>query len=141
MPKSLSSRKSIAARRPTSPQPHVALARGRRRILPLMVVGAALAVVAAGVAGWWHRSAAPAAAPSTATALQPTEARLLATARREPANPQPYLNLADEYAGSKRPASALWAYTEAEARAPGDDGIHLKTAAALRQLGYPASAE
>src|SRR5205085_494869 len=74
-------------------------------------------------------------------ALPPLEAHLLAAAGREPANPRPYLELAEEYAASSRPASALWAYSEAEARAPTNDTIRLKLALTVKQLGYPASAE
>jgi tetratricopeptide (TPR) repeat protein len=74
-------------------------------------------------------------------ALPPIEARLLEEAAREVRNPRPYLELADEYAASTRPASALWAYSEAEARAPSDAAIRLKVAAAVRQFGHPVAAE
>jgi tetratricopeptide (TPR) repeat protein len=69
------------------------------------------------------------------------EARLLAAAAREPNSPQPYRELAEEYAGSGRSASALWSYAEATARAPGDDSIRLKLAAVAAQLGHVPIAE
>src|SRR5438552_17376423 len=113
MPKTISSQIPTSARPPATPEPKAAGVRqGRRRKL---AAGAALVVIGAGVAGWrWHRRDALAPAPPAALALQPTEARLLTAAGREPANPQPYLELGEAYAASKRPASALWAYSEAE---------------------------
>src|SRR5205823_13399824 len=95
-----------------------------------------------GAAGrWWNDRAAGAPAASTAMAFPPIEARLLAAAAREPANPHPYLDLAEEYAASARPASALWAYSEAASRPPGEAAIRLKVAATVRTLGYPGVAE
>jgi tetratricopeptide (TPR) repeat protein len=143
MPKSIASRKRLTAVPTPTLQPRVAAVRGSRHwVKRALAAGAALAAVGTGAIGWrWQRRGMLAPAPPAALALQPLEARLLAAAARDPAHPQPYLQLAEEYAASKRPASAFWAYSEAEARAPSDDAIRLKVAATLRQLGYPASAE
>ena len=97
----------------------------------------ALALVAGVAGGWWHHRVAPAPA---GLALPPLEARLLDEAARAPGDPRPYLGLAEQYAAANRPASALWAYTAAQARAPGDPAIRLKTAATVRQLGNEAVA-
>src|SRR5207247_11095081 len=91
-------------------------------------------------AGYWHRHLSV-ASPRSGIIAPSTEARLLATAAREPNSPRPYRELAEEYAGRGRPASALWSYAEAAARAPGDDTIRLKLAAVTAQLGHVPMAE
>lgn len=107
----------------------------------LGIAAAAVVLIGAGVGGWrWRHRAAPPLARA-ATALSSAEAWLLAAAAREPNSPRPYVELAEEYAGSERPAGALWAYAEAAARAPVDDAIRLKLAAVMRQLGHFRAAE
>src|SRR5262249_55936804 len=117
------------------PRPLAAAGRSRGR-RPLPAVAAVLAAVLMGgaVVAWqWHRRAwlAP---PAATLGLQPVEARLLAAVQREPTNPRPCQELGEEYAASSRPASALWAYSEAAARAPADNAVQLKLALTLRQL-------
>src|SRR5437879_4094060 len=82
MSKSLSSRKPIAARPTRTPQPAAFLRKGRRPSRRPRAAGAlALLVIGASAAGWWwHHRAAGAPAASTAMALPPIEARLLAAA-------------------------------------------------------------
>lgn len=148
MAKTLSRRKSTAgrpaggSRKPDSP-PALPVGTGRRRVLgALSAAAAVLVLLGAGAAAWrWsrRRTAAGPAAP-TGAALPPTEVRLLAAAAREPGSPRPWLELAEEYAASSRPASALWAYGEAASRAPQDDAVRLKLAAALTRLGAVDSA-
>jgi tetratricopeptide (TPR) repeat protein len=140
MLKTLSSPKPLSSN--PAPAPGTRPPTGRRRALPALCAGAALlALVGAGLVWRSGRRAAVAPAPTGVLALQPTEARLLAEAAREPTTPRPYLELAEEYAATGRPASGFWACGEAAARAPGDPAIRLKLAALGGQLGQPQSAE
>src|SRR5438445_5394501 len=142
--------KVIASRKTISPSPLcepekpalIPAGRSHRRRQPL-ALGAGAAVLALVGIAWWtagQRRAAVTPAASPATALHPIEARLLAAAAKEPGSPRPYLELAEEYAASSRPASALWAYGEAASRARGAAATRVKMAATLKQMGYPATA-
>src|SRR4051794_15941721 len=104
MSKSVLSRAQMSARAaPVSPRQAATVSRRPRQRARAAGV-ATLVLVGAGTAGWWwyHRVARAPAIPAV-TALHPTEARLLAMAAREPANPGPFLDLAEEYAASTRP--------------------------------------
>src|SRR5256885_1274800 len=87
---------------PAPSRPKAEVQRSPRQGLPVLAAGAAVILIGAAVVSWQvHQRAAP--APPRALALPPLEARLLKAARRQPANPQPFLELAEEYAASSRP--------------------------------------
>src|SRR5437868_6165233 len=141
LPDSRPSRRRTATPGPATP-PARPFGGGRRRSPALVWIGAAvLGLLTAGVGAWrWlHRPAAP--APIAGTASSPAVARLLAAAAREPASPRPYLELAEQYSSDGHPASALWAYAEASARAPQDDAVRRKLAAMMVSLGQALPAE
>jgi Tfp pilus assembly protein PilF len=126
---------------PTPRSTGAPIARSWRRRVPALAAGATALVLGGAVVSWQrHRQTALAPAPAAALGTSPLETRLLSEARSQPASPRPYVDLAEEYAASARPASALWAYSEAEARAPTDGAIRLKLALTVKQLGFPASA-
>jgi tetratricopeptide (TPR) repeat protein len=144
VPKVIASRKPIPSepsRAPQTPAAEPSSNPTRRRVITWAAAVGALALIGA---AWWigahHRPAAAPPVPAVAD-LQPEEAQLLAAAARQPANPSPYLGLAEKYAASARPASAIWAYQEAVSRAPGDAANRLKLAASLLRLGDPQEAE
>jgi tetratricopeptide (TPR) repeat protein len=106
-----------------------------------LALAVASVLLGAGIGAWrWHHRSAPVTG-GTAIAVLPREARLLAAAERTPDDPGPYSQLAEEYASSERPVSALWACGEAAARAPRDAALRLKLAELMAQTGYVRSAE